>query len=367
MIDFIPLSIYTPIFNYLILFLIMLTALQAYSGNILNQDAIRTSHVWGILLTVLLIVYMGLRPVSGYYFGDTINYAASFYKLQATQTIQEFTINNEWLFSYLINWFAKNSSIHLFFLFCASVYIGTLWLATRRIFGNYYYIPLLVILSMFTFWSYGVNGIRNGMASSIIILAMSYRKNIPVMALLCFLALGIHKSLILTIAAGSLAWLMSNPERYLQIWFVSIFASAAVGNKISGLMINLGLGNDDRFQNYLTSTEFTHQFSRTGFRWDFLLYSALPVAVGYYFIFRRQYKDQFYIWLFNIYLITNSFWILVIRAEFSNRFAQLSWFIMPLVLIYPFFKKQFWIDQEQKIGMAILIFYAFTFYSNILK
>lgn len=132
-------------------------------------------------------------------------------------------------------------------------------------------------------------------------------------------------------------------------------------------MINLGLGNDDRFQNYLTSTEFTHQFSRTGFRWDFLLYSALPVAVGYYFIFRRQYKDQFYIWLFNIYLITNSFWILVIRAEFSNRFAQLSWFIMPLVLIYPFFKKQFWIDQEQKIGMAILIFYAFTFYSNILK
>ncbi|MGL5894200.1 MAG: EpsG family protein, partial [Bacteroidales bacterium] len=66
---------------------------------------------------------------------------------------------------------------------------------------------------------------------------------------------------------------------------------------------------------------------------------------------------------------TNGFWILVIRASFSNRFAQISWFIMPLVLIYPFYKHLFWSEREQskKIWMSLIIFYLFTFYLNIIK
>jgi hypothetical protein len=38
----------------------------------------------------------------------------------------------------------------------------------------------------------------------------------------------------------------------------------------------------------------------------------------------------------NTYLLANSLWILLIEANFSNRFAYLSWFMMPWVLLYPF-------------------------------
>ena len=46
--------------------------------------------------------------------------------------------------------------------------------------------------------------------------------------------------------------------------------------------------------------------------------------------------DPFYARLVNTYLLTNALWILVIHASFSNRFAYLSWFMMPWVLLYPF-------------------------------
>ena len=81
---------------------------------------------------------------------------------------------------------------------------------------------------------------------------------------------------------------------------------------------------------------------------------------------RRKFKDEYYQWIFNTFLVCNSFWILIIRAPYSNRFAQISWFIMPIVLIYPFMRKRFWINHERMVGLAIVIFYAFGFITNML-
>ena len=102
----------------------------------------------------------------------------------------------------------------------------------------------------------------------------------------------------------------------------------------------------------------------TSFRWDFIAYSGLGVAIGAYFILRRRFEDEYYRWIFNTYLLCNSFWILIIRAPYSNRFAQISWFILPIVLIYPFMRERFWVNQEKMLGLAIVLFYAFNFLTN---
>ena len=47
-------------------------------------------------------------------------------------------------------------------------------------------------------------------------------------------------------------------------------------------------------------------------------------------------SDPFYARLVNTYLLANAVWVLAIHASFSNRFAYLSWFMMPWVLLYPF-------------------------------
>ena len=71
--------------------------------------------------------------------------------------------------------------------------------------------------------------------------------------------------------------------------------------------------SDERLTGYLTRENEIGEIVQTSstFRWDFLLYSALAVGVAYYFIYIRKYKDQYYTWLLNIYLICNAFWIIV--------------------------------------------------------
>ena len=369
-IDFIPVLQYTHYFDVSVLCLILIAFWQCASGNILKQNVAEFNAGWGFVLAVLIIFYMGLRPVSGV-FGDTVNYARTFSAME--QIPMKWVWGGEWLFNNLLHLFARTSNIHMFFLFCATLYVLPLWIAMRRMFGSYSYIPFLILLGMFTFWNYGVNGIRNGIGASLIILAMTYVENIPIMTFLCILATGFHSSVFLMIGAGILAWFIKNSYYYLAVWVVCVIVSYYVGSTIQSFLAGLGIGGEDeRFTTYLTidAEEFARYeltVLRTGWRWDFIAYSLMGVGIGWFFIFYRKFQDEYYHWVYNIYLITNAFWVLVIRAAFSNRFAQISWFIMPIVLIYPFMKKRFWLNHEKMLGYAILVFYAFAFYSNILR
>lgn len=369
-IDFIPVTQYTHLFDIVVLCLMVLAFWQCASSNVLKQNVAEFNAGWGFVLAVLIVFYMGLRPIDAV-FGDTVNYARGFEEL--THIPMRWQWEGEWLFYNLHHWFARNSSIHMFLLLCAILYVLPLWIAMHRMFGNYSYVPFLIIIGMFTFWSYGVNGIRNGIGASLIILAMTYVENIPIMAILCILATGFHRSVFLMIGAGLLAWFIKNSYYYLAAWITCVVFSYFIGDTIQAYLAGLGLGGeDDRFSTYLTIT--SEELSRyelqtviTGFRWDYLAYSFLGVGVGWYFIFIRKYQDEYYHWIYNSFLITNAFWVLIIRAAYSNRFAQISWFIMPIVLIYPFMKKRFWLNHEKMLGYAILVFYAYAFYSNILR
>jgi hypothetical protein len=343
---------------------------QCNKGTILNKETVTINATWGAIFTVVLILYMGLRPIIDGYFGDTMNYAREFDEYVASKEPFSWNWDREWLFYNLMHLFAKFSDIHMFFLLCAVVYIGSLWLATVRIFKTYYYVPLLVIMGMFTFWQYGVNGIRNGLGASLFILAMTYVNNPKVMISLIVLGYGCHNSVLLMAAAAAAAWFIKDCRIYLIGWLACVVVSYIAGGTIQSYLAEIDIiGGDDRFAGYLTGDVHAGEIVITSmvFRWDFLIYSAMGVAVGYYFIFRRNFKDEYYHWIFNTYLATNAFWVLIIRAAYSNRFAQISWFILPLVLVYPFFKQRFWDNHEKMLGYVILAFYAFAFYSNVLK
>ena len=64
--------------------------------------------------------------------------------------------------------------------------------------------------------------------------------------------------------------------------------------------------------------------------------------------------------LATVYLLTNAFWVMVIKAAFSNRFAYLSWFIYPLVLAYAVIRLHLWEDQDKKAAWILLAHAAFT-------
>lgn len=369
MFDFVPIYNYTHYFDISILILVLIAVWQCSRGSIFHKDVVEFNATWGFVFAVVLILYMGLRPIDGQ-FGDTVIYASGFREASLSKAPFVWQWRTEWLFQNLVRIFAKYSDVHTFFLFCSFLYVGSLWWAMQRIFKSYYYIPLLVIFSMFTFWNYGVNGIRNGIGASLFILAMTYVQNLPVAMTLSFIAMGFHTSILLMAGAAIAAWFIKNSYIYLMIWILAIPASYVLGNTFQNIFAGIDIiGGDDRLYTYLTqeTDESNMVYVSHAFRWDYILYSAMGTITGYYFIFRRLFKDEYYHWIFNVYLITNAFWILIIRAAFSNRFAQISWFILPIVLIYPFMKKRFWLNHEKMLGYALLIFYAYAFYYNILR
>ena len=208
------------------------------------------------------------------------------------------------------------------------------------------------------------------MAHSLLLLGISfYLKDessvVRFIAYFCFVfAFLIHKSISLPLACFFLANYRINVSLSFKIWILSIFLSLALGNHAVSFFQNLGF--DDRLDNYLSSNNFTG-FSHTGFRWDFLLYSSMPILLGYYITFKKHVSDPVYACLLSTYLLSNSFWIMVIRASFSDRFAYLSWFLYPIVIAYPLLKMDIWGEKQGTNSCRVLLAHlAFTLFMNFI-
>jgi len=364
MFDFIPVEYYTTIQYYILLFLILGILASAFSGNLNNQEARAALNSFGMVFAVFFTLYIGQRQVN-YRFGDTVNYNKAY---EALLSGQELVITKDYLFNYMMVISSKFMSVRSFFLVVDVLYIVPIVVFCRKFFKSYWFLGFLLFVGSFSFWSYGVNGLRNGLGTAIFILALSYYERKWLMYALFVMSYFMHASLIIPIAAFIVSGLYKNPKAYLYLWLACIPLSLAGGSAWSGFFANLGF-ESDRTQGYLTggSEEYNDQFSQTGFRWDFLVYSASAVFAGYYFIFKKKITDPFYIHLFGIYCIANAFWILVITAAFSNRFAYLSWFLMPAVIAYPMFRYKIWDNQYKTFSVILLLYFMFTFYMNVIK
>lgn len=333
--------------------------LQSNVKKIDDSDTVKMMTFSGYFVFFMVLFYMGTRPVA-FVFGDMINYADGFQKLQLNPNVEIKKDPFFWNFTRIC---AGILDIREYFFLIAVIYILPNFFFVRKFFGEYWYVPLLMIFGSFSFWTYGTNGIRNGMATSIFIMGLYfYDRNKWIMYGLMALSYGFHNSLMIPVGAFVVSGLYKNPKVYLYIWLASIPLSLIGGSAWENFFGSLGLG-DDRVNSYMTSSvDSESTFSSTGFRWDFVLYSASAVFAGYYFIIKRGFKDSFYTHLWGTYMIANAFWILVIRANFSNRFAYLSWFLMAIVIAYPLFKVKFWPEHYKIVGRIFFAYYLFTYY-----
>lgn len=308
------------------------------------------------LLFVICFLFIGFRPLSGV-FVDTMNYVGG-YEIMKYEA--NFTPGSDVIFSYFMFYSSKIMSVHSWFTIIAFVYFGGIFGACKRLFPKDIFFSFIICLSAFSCFTYGTNGIRNGMAASIVTLALTYKDNKKVMYPLFLLAIGIHGSMSLSLGAAILAYFYKNTKFYLVAWVVCIFFSLFMGGVFESLFAGL---IEDKRASYLTLTDDSSEDygGKGGFRWDFLLYSAMPVFMGYYTVVKRKILDSQYAWLLNIYLISNAFWILIMRANFSNRFAYLSWFLYAIVLVYPLFKFPMWRDQYKKLSFIAFLHIFFTY------
>lgn len=364
MFDFIPVEYYTGLQYFILLFIVLTILLYSYVGDLSNPTTIGVFKTFGLFFAIIFILYMGQRQVSSQ-FGDTVNYNRAY---QTMQQGNDFIIKSDYLFNYLMVFCSKLMPVRVFFQLIVILYIVPIILFCYKYFTNYWFFAFIMFVGSFSFWAYGVNGLRNGLGTSIFILALCFYDKKILMYICLGMSYFMHASLIIPIVALIVSGIYKNPKIYLYLWLASIFLSLAGGSAWSSFFANLGFA-EDRTGGYLTggSAEYNNNFSQTGFRFDFLLYSASAVFAGWYFIFKKKITDPFYIHLFGIYCIANAFWILVITAAFSNRFAYLSWFLMPAIIAYPMFRYKIWENQSRRFAVILFLYFMFTFFMNVIK
>lgn len=335
--------------------------LMSLSNNKLIKGTDNNVIPWVIAAFVTL--YLGTRPTWAY--GDTRLYTEMYDLLQKGIWTEVKGSESEPFWAMVqyasIPFLSASGWLTVISIF----YVGGMSISARRWLPHHFLMALIFLFTSFSFFSYGNNGIRNGMATSIAMVGLSLfnksRKELAIGYVFLIMACLTHKSCLIIFAAATAARFFKNININVGIWFGCILLSLLFAEPLKNLMS--GLIDDGRASYYINqqvSTQGTIAFSRTGFRWDFLLYSALPIALGWYAITKQKIKDETYIFLLTTYIFANSVWCLINSVAYSNRFAYLSWFLYPIIIVYPLAKLKVTSSQGVIAGGLLIFFIIFN-------
>ncbi len=319
----------------------------------------KTSQTPSFVFAVLVALFIGLRPQHSVFI-DMNNYIGYFYHMQGGRFHFDIYAEN-FIFDNLFEWMATNMSHWAsFFLVIATIYFLGMWLCCQKLFPHDTMIAFLTCLGAFSTFSYGTNGVKAGAAASLFLIALANCNNWKLFIPLLALTLGFHHSMTLPLAAFGIAWFYRNTRAYFYAWLASLLIAALHITFFQNFFAGF---TDDRGAAYLTATDWG--LSYIGFRLDFVLYSSMPVLVGYWALYKKQVKSRIYNFLLSVYLITNSVWMLCMYANFTNRIAYLSWSMYPIVLIYPFFEKDMGAKRYTMLAIAVFLHVMFTVFMQV--
>ena len=294
---------------------------------------------FGLLIMLLGWYYIGTRPIDKV--GDSELYS-TIYNLVAFNKWTDFkSTPSEWFWS-SVEWSCLRAGITAsgwFMVVAAFYFIGhaiaiSRWLPRNFTFG------VIFVVSAISFGAYSYNGLRQGMAAALCLAGLSLlpvedKRNIKMLiigGLLLFCGASSHTSMIMFGLCAAVAYFCPGMRKAYVVWGVCLLLSpiaTSFSTQLGALFISVG-----RFSTY-SALEATTAYANLGWRWDFIIYSALPVLVAWYITERRRIEDKTYMLIASTYLYANAGWLLVNSIAYSNRFAYISWCLYPFVLCYP--------------------------------
>lgn len=323
-------------------FILNMIALAPVKTRHLIRNSGYGYSVYTLVFVLLCTFFLGLRPIDPF-FVDTVEYAKG-YEVIDTKPSSYF-LRGDILFR-SASLFLKSIglSTHAYFLLIETIYISGFTYLAYRMFHRNMGIALIGLMSTFSFYAYGTNTIRNGLALSVMLIAVYTHYTQPrrwiLAAILGLWALGTHISSGLILAAYIASRQSRRSELFYYFWGMCLLLSLFMGRTLEQLVIGTGVLGNWRSEEYLSgSLHNLKQFSMIGYRWDFLLYSLPPILWSWYWLKARKFDESGYNLLVRLYLICNGVWLLAIQNFLSDRIAALSWMLQAFVLIYPLLKE----------------------------
>lgn len=320
-------------------------------------------YIIPLIITLVAIIYIGFRPLSGI-FVDMLNYNESYTFLSNSGDIYQFeNETSNIIFDNLFRYLATNFyEVVVLFVIIAALYFGCMYWALKKIFPNDLLYALVVYLGALSTFAYGTNGIKAGAAASIFLLVFAFYKKPIIAAIFALISLGFHHSMTVVIYAFILAYFIRNPKWFFFGWLFCLFIAALHLDWLTGFLAEFA--DDQSASRYLLEDESAWS-GKLGFRWDFIIYSLPPILIGIWTIYKHKVIDRLYQLLLCTYLVTNAFWLLCIYVPFNNRIAYLSWFLLPILSIYPFLKFRLRTRQYIQLNYVTGYFIAFTLLTYI--
>lgn len=312
---------------YLIFIVIMTIIFGRQRRNIFESEPI----IFPLVICVSMALFLGNRPYTAD-FVDTLNYA----QWWGLQFWNGFNLDEQnVLFDNLFVWmgsFCPNPTP--FFCVIALIYFLSIMVACKKLFEANTTIVILVCMAALSTFSYGTNGIKAGAAASLFLVSLAYRDKLVISLLFLFISWGFHHSMHLAVGVYVITLFVKDSKWYFYGWLFCLAMAAGHVSFFQSLFASL---SDDSGSAYLSSSSDSDWGGKSGFRYDFVLYSAMPVLMGYFVIFKYKLKDMLYESMLHYYLATNSIWMLCMYGTFTNRIAYLSWFCLPVLVVYPCF------------------------------
>ena len=359
-------SIVAYFYQYIYLFIVLILSIPIMHRylrhkNVPEQLCVTDNQTSAFLLAIMMTVFIGLRPIHEV-FADMPQYLGIYLSWDDSF---EFSWDRE-------NYFYDNlmlglASIQfnptLFYVLISFIYFMCTYWACKRLFPNNTLTAFLVFLAAFSTFSYGTNGIKAGSAAAIFLVALSYRDNLKICALWMFISLGFHHSMVLPIVAFVITLIVKNPKIYFYGWIFSVLMACLHITFFQSIFAGMA---EESGAGYLGANGYDDTSYLTGFRPDFILYSSMPVFVGYVAKIKKRLKSRTYDTLLYTYMTTNAVWMLCMYASYTNRIAYLSWFLYPIVLIYPFFDAQWGPNRYSTLSKVMIGHLAFTLFMSMI-
>lgn len=307
----------------------------------------RIPNILVFVIIIIMSTLLGLSPAEEG--TDKYNYLLEFigyHELRMTEI--------GWiLYNYGIKALAGSNYL-FFFLISAFFYTSSYYFFGKKLFSsdyNGYFI--IMAFGMLGFAGCGNNTIRTGIALAVIFYSFCLSKRKYFQFALIILAILIHKSMALPVLAYLTAKSVRSPRPFEMIWLIFL-AFSLIGFNLEYYFDKYSY-LDERIEKYGNRMGDDDIFG--GFRYDFLLYSVIPLILANVWRIKAKIKDVFYLNIYKTYLLVNSIWLLVIRMPQCNRIAYLSWFLIPILTIYPILTNMVRIKNAQKLlAFIILIF-----------
>lgn len=321
--------------------------LKKYRGNLVE------SHLSGIFLLIFLVLFIGLRPYMDV-LTDTIGISI-YYKANLLYPFKFNPLAENLIFDNVLLWFSSlGINFSAFLVLVAAVYYGMRYLSCKKMFPKHSYTAFLIFLAAFLSYSSATNGFKAGMAASVFCCAIAYRKRKLLAACLLLISWGIHHAMHVCVIAYLIVSLCKNTRVYYIIWIFSALIAIAHIDYFQVLFAGV---TDEKGSQYLLAEDGAWM---TGLRLDFMLYSFMPVALGWYITEKLKIQDRGFQFVLTLYMLLNSVWMLCMYANYTNRIAALSWFLYPMVIAYPFLSPSFeGIYKNNKLLIKIILCHLF--------